>query len=63
MTKDEAIIVSAYTGFMLCTMDELLMYAMKVLGHFVDRNDLQSPIFEAKLKIASYNDFVNLEVK
>ena len=63
MTKDEAAIVSAYTGFLLCTMDELLMYATKTMGYYVDRNNLQSPVFEARLKIASYNDFVNLEVK
>jgi len=63
MTKDEATIVTAYTGFMLCDMEDLLIYATKVMGHLVDRRDLDSPIFEAELKIKSYNDFINLEVK
>jgi len=63
MTKDEAVIVSAYTGYMLCEVDELIMYATKVMGCLVDRHDLSSPVFEAKLRIKSHQDYINLEVK
>lgn len=44
-------------------MEDLLIYATKIMGHLVDRHDLSSPIFEAELKIKSHNDFINLEVK
>jgi len=63
MTKDEATIVSAYTGFLLCEKDDLLIYATKIMGCYVDRHDLNSSVFEAKLHIASHQDFINLEVK
>lgn len=35
MTKEEKLIVSAYTGYIMCNFDELSKFIEKILGHSV----------------------------
>jgi hypothetical protein len=62
MTKHEAAIVSAFTGYMLCTFDDLHAYAQKLLGREVEGPEFANPPFVAKLKEAARKDFDNLEI-
>lgn len=62
MTKYEAAVVSAYTGYMLGNFSDMHEYAEKKFGYpisthmFADKNLVQ------KLKDLAYNDFIQLEV-
>lgn len=63
MTKKEAAIVSAYTGFMLGEFSDMHEYAEKVIGcpiwthQFADREVVE------RLKAAAKSDFINIKVE
>lgn len=61
MTKREAAIVSAYTGILLGSLDDLYEYASELLGFNVCTHDLYLHAKEIKEK--SKKDFINLKVE
>ena len=63
MTKNEAAIVSAYTGIMLGEFSDMHEYAEKIMGHPIWTHQFGNKEFVEKFKEAARNDFINLEVK
>lgn len=62
MTKDEAAIVSAYTGVMLGKFSDMQKYAERVLGRPVWTHEFASEHVVDELKAATRPDFMALEV-
>lgn len=62
MTKREAAIVSAYTGFLIGGFDEMQRYADEVLGYSTWTHMFASKEFAAELKEKSKKDFVQIKV-
>ena len=60
MTNQERIIVTAYTGILMCEMSDLLGYADKALGRTVYLPELKEQSIRDQLKEASKNDFLTL---
>lgn len=63
MTKDEAAIVSAYTGYLLGSFDTMHAYIEKVMGRPVWTRDLGCKAFSEALRKASKADFIALKVE
>jgi len=63
MTKREAAIVSAYTGFLIGDFDEVLKYASSVLDRPVFVHQMGGDDFWDELAEKSRNDFVGLMVE
>lgn len=63
MTKREAAIVSAYTGYLCGDFGELQDYAAEKLGGPVFTHQMGSKEFADKLRELSKEDFVNLTVE
>jgi len=63
MTKREAAIVSAYTGWLLGDHDTFHSYVEEKFGRTVFTHEMASKEFEDKLRTLSRDDFLNLEVK
>lgn len=59
MTKNEAAIVSAYTGIVLGEWEPMLDYIEKILGRRVAIQDLPSLVKE--IHEASREDFISIE--
>jgi hypothetical protein len=62
MTKYEAAVVSAYTGYMLGDFEDMQKYAEKLMGQQLSTIAFASPSFVAELKAAAQKDFVNLNI-
>lgn len=62
MTKDEAAIVSAYTGVMLGKFSDMQAYAERVMGRPVWTHEFASERVVEELKAACRPDFMALEV-
>jgi hypothetical protein len=58
MTKREKIIVSAYTGILMCDFDDLHKYIEEKLGRPVWTHELASEKVVAELKEKSKDDFL-----
>lgn len=63
MTKREAAIVSAYTGYLIGTFDELHKYIEEKMGRPVFTHEMASVTFEEQLRKASKVDFVAMSVQ
>lgn len=63
MTKKEAAIVSAYTGFMLGEFTYLHKYVEFLLGRPVFKHEFANTGFVDKVKDLAYNDFVSITIK
>lgn len=63
MTKREAAIVSAYTGYLIGTFDELHKYIEEKMGRPVFTHEMASVAFEEQLRKASKVDFVAMSVQ
>lgn len=63
MTKDECVIVTAFTGVSMLRGEDIwrfYQYAEKLLGHPIMTHDMASEEFWKKLKHESENDFFDL---
>lgn len=60
MTREEAVIISAYTGVAMCSFGHIHEYIEKVLGRPVWTHELADPSVCEQIKDASRSDFVEL---
>lgn len=63
MTKREAAIITAYTGYMLGSFEELQNYAEKLLDRSIWTHEFGNQVLADELREASKPDFMALEVK
>lgn len=62
MTKREAAIVSAYTGFLCGSFSELHAYIEEIMGRSVFTHELGSKDIAEQIRELAKNDFCALEV-
>lgn len=60
MTKEERIIVSAYTGYLMCDMHDVHKYIERKLGRPVWTHELASEHIQEEIKQKTKNDFLSL---
>ena len=60
MTKREKIIVSAYTGYLMCDFSDVHEYVEKILGRPVFTHEFASEEFNRELRKKSKKDFIEL---
>ena len=60
MTKREATIVSAYTGYFICGLDDLYKYLSELIGRPIYTHEIHEVLDKYHSKIRQ--DFVMLEV-
>lgn len=60
MTKQEKIIVSAYTGYLMCDFDDMHKYIEEKLGRPVWTHELAIDIVEKEIKEKVKPDFIKL---
>ena len=60
MTKQEKIIVSAYTGYLMCDISDMYEYIEKKLGRPVWTHELASKEVWAEIREATKSDFLKL---
>ena len=60
MTKQEKIIVSAYTGYLMCDISDMYEYIEKKLGRPVWTHELASKEVMAEIREATKSDFLEL---
>lgn len=60
MTKQERVIVTAYTGVLMCKLSDLLKYANTVFGRTVYLAELKKPEVLQRLKDFAKVDFKKL---
>ncbi len=60
MTKEEKLIVSAYTGFLMCDFADLHKYVEERLGRPIWTHELADQKVEQELKNAVKADFIEL---
>lgn len=58
MTKQEKIVVSAYTGILMCEMNELCEYIQKKFGRPVFDHELADKNIQKKIKEKSKEEFL-----
>lgn len=60
MTKQEKVIVSAYTGVLMCDFADLHEYIEKIMGRPVWTHELADHDIMQEIKVKSKEDFMNL---
>lgn len=60
MTKQEKIIVSAYTGVLMCDFDDVHEYIQKKLGRPVYTHELADKGIQKEVKEKSHEDFLEI---
>lgn len=63
MTKQEAAIVSAYTGTMLGDFVDMTDYMEELVGRPIWTHELSDKAFVAEVKELAKSDFINMEIK
>lgn len=63
LTREQAAIVGAFTGYLLCSVQELKAYAESVLERPVFIHEIGLETFEKELKEAAREDFIRLGCK
>ena len=63
MTKDEAAIVTAYTGVLIGEFDDFCKYAEKIIGRSIMTHELASKEMWKELRSAARNDFIGITVQ
>lgn len=58
MTKEEKVIVSAFTGCLLCEPEELFKFASMKFGREIEAKDFVEPGFMEELKLKTKPDFM-----
>lgn len=62
MTKREAAIVSAYTGFLIGDFDEMHKYIEEIMGRPVFTHELSIDLVIDEIRRKSKNDFINIKI-
>lgn len=57
MTKQEKIVISAYTGTLMCSIDELLQYASKLMNRPVFTHEFADSKMCSEIRERSKADF------
>jgi hypothetical protein len=60
LTKRERIIVSAYTGYLMCSFDDVHKYIEKKMGRPVWTHELAQETFLMELRAKMQDDFMAL---
>ena len=60
MTDQERVIVSAYTGCLMCDFDMVHKYIEKILGRPIWTHELASPAIQSEIQEKSKADFLSL---
>ena len=60
MTKREKVIVSAYTGYLMCDFQDLHKYVEKLMDRPVFTHEFASSDFEKELRRRAHDDFMKL---
>ncbi len=60
LTKEQAVVLSAYTGFLMCDFSDMHAYIEKKLGRPIFTHELAFAGFEEKLREAAREDFMAL---
>lgn len=63
MTKREAAIVSAYTGYLCGNFNDMRIYANELLGYSAFIHEFGNKEFVDQLQNKARNDFVNLKIE
>ena len=63
MTRQEAAIVSAYTGVLIGDFSYLQYYVEKIMGRPVFTHEMGSKEIADEIKAASKEDFINITVE
>lgn len=63
MTKQEAAIVSAYTGYLLGDFSDMHAYVEKLMDRPVFTHEMGSEVFRANLRELARPDFVSIVVE
>lgn len=63
MTKQEAAIVSAYTGYLIGSFDEMHKYVEKIFNRPVFTHEFADPKFAELIKMKCKKDYINIVVK
>lgn len=63
MTKQEAAIVSAFTGVLLGSFSDMHSYIEKLMGRPVFTHEMGDKLFCSVIKKLSKPDFINLKVE
>lgn len=62
MTKREALIVSAYTGYFMCDMSELHKFVEEILGRAIDIHELVDDETFNELRDKVRDEFVKIAI-
>lgn len=62
MTKREAAIVSAYTGFMLGEFSDMHRYIEGIMGRDVSYSELGDVEFAKKVRMLSHKDYISIDI-
>jgi len=62
MTKQEAAIVSAYTGFLIGSFADMQTYAEEVLERPIWTHQFGDPEVAAELRVATKDDFCGINI-
>lgn len=60
MTKREKVVVSAYTGVLMCDMSDLQAYIEELLGRPVWTHELADEHIQNEIKVKSKPEFLSL---
>lgn len=63
MTKREAAIVAAYTGYLIGEFSDMHEYVEKVMGRPIFTHEMASEGFMEELREKTKQDFITMEVK
>lgn len=61
ITKREAVIISAYTGYLLCSFNDMQIYIEEKMGRPVFVHEL--PFIEDEIRELATSDFMALEIE
>lgn len=62
MTKQEAAIVSAYTGYLIGSFSDMHAYIEKIMRRPVFTHEMGDPDTRGAIRAASFGDFTNIEI-
>ena len=60
MKKQEAIVISAYTGFLMCEFSDMHKYVEKLMGRPVFTHEMANDEFMSKLRKKLKPDFIKI---
>lgn len=62
MSRNEAVVLSAYSGVLICDLRDLLQYVSQLLGRRVEDYELSCPKVLGEIKRKSLKDLKRLKI-